>query len=164
MKKQNRAEAHTGPATAPREAQAQCSAAVGAFLDEVSTHLDLDRPSGVALGARLPFHGPDGLICRIETSDGNGSVRARPQLLLPLSREEISRLEVSCLLSIQTAVMDQLGWLLGQSSEGLLQLAPLSWTDEAQEVARELDLGSAVGRMVLAMLRPGAPPETGHSH
>jgi hypothetical protein len=122
------------------------------FFGELSMLLGLDRDNLAALSPRQPFSGPDGMICRIETQQDGSQLVARPQVVLPLDNEEIGRLTVPRVLSLQRTLLSQLGWLLGESSEGLLQLSPLRWTREAQEVARELDLGSAVGRIVLTML------------
>lgn len=122
------------------------------FFGELSEHLGLPQNTSAPLRPEQPFSGPDGMICRIETQRDGAQLVARPQLLLPLDNHEIERLEVPRVLSLQRALLMQLGWLLGHSAEGLLQLSPLRWTPEAEELAHELDLGSAVGRIVLTML------------
>lgn len=139
------------------------------FFGELAILLGLDQHMVQPLSPRQPFSGPDGMICRIETQQDGAQLEARPQLVLPLDNEEIGRLPVPRVLSLQRALLSQLGWLLGESSEGLLQLSPLRWTREAQEVAMELDLGSAVGRIVLTMLADGQDERTAdtiprHSH
>jgi len=149
----------------PRPADKRPVRTLDAFFAELAAHLDVGGSATEPLQEARPFSGPAGLICRIETERSGNDLRARPQLLLPLSGEEIQRLEVGRLLSMQATLLTQLGWVLGHSAEGLLQLAPVEWTDQAREVARELELGSAVGRLVLAMLQPAlldARPLTAH--
>lgn len=149
----------------PRPADKKPARTLDAFFAELAAHLDVDDGLDAPLQDARPFSGPAGLICRIETRREGHDLRARPQLLLPLSGEEIRRLEVGRLLSMQAALLSQLGWVLGHSAEGLLQLAPVGWTDQAKDVARELEMGSTVGRMVLAMLHshtPDAGPLTAH--
>jgi len=149
----------------PRPGDKRPARTLDAFFAELASHLEVEDSIDAPLQDARPFSGPAGLICRIETRQAGDDLQARPQLLLPLSGEEIRRLEVSRLLSMQAALLTQLGWVLGHSAEGLLQLAPVEWTDQAKDVAREMELGSAVGRMVLAMLHtatPDAGPLTAH--
>jgi hypothetical protein len=149
----------------PQQADTRPVCTLDVFFAELASHLDVEDGMITPLQAARPFSGPAGLICRIETRQDGGDLRARPQLLLPLNGDEIRRLEVSKLLSMQATLLTQLGWVLGHSAEGLLQLAPVEWTGQAKEVARELELGSAVGRLVLAMLHTGpldAQPSKAH--
>jgi hypothetical protein len=142
-----------GPLVSPCEPKP--ISALGEFFSELATHLSLEAIPGSPLSTEQPFSGPGGLICRIETQRAGKAFVARPQLLLPLDDREIRSLEMRTLLSMQVALLSQLGWMLCHSAEGLLQLSPLRWTAEAREVARELEMGSTVGRMMMAMLQDG---------
>jgi hypothetical protein len=147
------------------ENEQQPEEALRSFFNELTTHLDVGMARGTALSVEQSFSGPDGMICRVEARQDGADVVARPQVLLPLDDAEIRELEVGRLLSVQSTLLSELGWVLGHSHEGLLQIAPLQWTPQALEVARELDLGSAVGSMVLAVLKSGATglePDAGH--
>jgi hypothetical protein len=142
--------------------------ALGEFFDELAGHLALGAAAGAPLSTARQFRGPGGMICRIETQRDGAEFVARPLLLLPLDGHEIQQLELRKLLSMQSALLSQLGWILEQSPEGRLQLAPQTWTAQASEVARVVEMGSTVGRMMLAMFhhdegladagsRPGQP-------
>lgn len=130
--------------------------ALQAFFKELSQYLDLEGRDGSPLRADETFMGPVGTICRIQARNGGNGVEARPEVLLPFDGSELRQLRADKLLTIQAAVRQQLGWLLGSSVEGLLQLSPMDWSTQAREVARDLDMGSTVGEMVVAMLRAEA--------
>ncbi len=139
--------------------------ALGDFFAELAGHLALGAAAGAPLSATRQFRGPDGMICRIETQRDGADFVARPLLLLPLGDHEIRRLELRKLLSMQSALLSQLGWILEQSPEGRLQLTPLTWTARASEVARVLEMGSTVGRMMLAMFQhDDGLPDAGNGH
>lgn len=128
-----------------------------ALMNALAGHLSLDAQGARPITADLPFQGPNGLLCRIRTADHEAGLQARPELLLPLDRRQIGRIDVDSLLAVQSTLLTQLGWVLGQSAEGLLQLSPLSWTIEARELAQDLDMGSAVARMTMVMLDAPLP-------
>jgi len=49
-------------------------------------------------------------------------------------------------------VLSELGWYLGTSGEGLLQLSSLAWIDDPLDAATALDLANGVGIAVLHAL------------
>ncbi len=148
------------PASAGTAPSPQHQRVVDALMNALAAHLSLDAQGAQRpIAADLPFHGPNGLLCRIRTAQHDAGLQARPELLLPLDRRQIGRIDVDSLLAVQTTLLTQLGWVLGRSAEGLLQLSPLSWTVEARELAQDLDMGSAVARMTMVMLDPKSPQD-----
>ncbi|MBW8831598.1 MAG: hypothetical protein JF606_19700 [Burkholderiales bacterium] len=130
--------------------------ALQAFFKELAQYLDLEGRGDAPLRAEETFVGPVGTICRIHARCVGNGVEAKPEVLLPFDGTEIRHLRADKLLTIQATVNQQLGWFLGSSTEGLLQLSPMEWSTQPREVARDLDMGSSVGEMVVAMLRADA--------
>ena len=110
------------------------------FLSELATQL------GMADAARLAsprlFTGPAGQACRLHLHHGEAAVR--PEALLPMSAAELGRTRTRQLMLVHDAVLNEFGWQLGVSPEGLLQLSCLSWLDLPADAATALDLASSV--------------------
>lgn len=135
------------------------------FLSQLAIQLGMSPEDGAALVAPRLFTGPAGLACRLHLMHGEPSVR--PEALLPLSAEELMGADVQRLLSVQSLVLAELGWYLGTSPEGLLQLASLAWIDDPQDAATALDLANGVGIAVLHALihdeaAAGSKPRKAH--
>lgn len=127
------------------------------FLSEMSSLMGLAPDGAEGLASADAFHGPAGLMCRLRFSESGGAVMARPEVLLPLPARELMGCGVVRLLSMQEALALELGWYLGVSSEGLLQLSPLAWSDSPQAAVSALDLGQAVGMETLHALLEDEP-------
>jgi hypothetical protein len=76
----------------------------------------------------------------------------RPEVLLPIAARELAGYGVERLLVMQQALMLELGWSLGLSSEGLLQISPLGWIAEPDAAVRALDLGQTLGVQTMRVL------------
>ena len=120
------------------------------FLSQLAVHLGMLPSDGASLAAPRLFTGPAGLACRLHLLLGEPAVR--PEALLPMSAQELAGPEVHRLLSLQSLVLSELGWYLGTSGEGLLQLSSLAWIDDPQDAATALDLANGVGIAVLHAL------------
>jgi hypothetical protein len=125
------------------------------------SRLALELGMQVSEGPRLvaPRHvvGPSGLAGRLELHPEHAAVRV--QTLLPMAPGEFIGQEVELLLAVQGELLTALGWYLGTSSEGLLQLDSMTWLDDPVEAAQALDLANGVGIAVLrALLLAEAPP------
>lgn len=123
------------------------------FLSQLATHLGLPPAQGVELAAPRLFSGPAGFMCRLQLMDGKPAVRT--ETLLPLSSAEVADTAAQHVLDVQSLVLAELGWYLGTSPEGLLQLESLAWIDNAQDVATALDLAGGVGTVMLQALIQG---------
>jgi hypothetical protein len=84
----------------------------------------------------------------------------RPQVLLPMLARELAGLRVEQMMAMQQAVMLEYGWMLGLSSEGMLQLSPLKWIEQPSDAVAALDLGHAVGMQALETLFVDGDEET----
>jgi hypothetical protein len=120
------------------------------FLSQLAVHLGMLPSDGASLAAPRLFTGPAGLACRLHLLLGEPAVR--PEALLPMSAQELEGPEIHRLLSLQSLVLSELGWYLGTSGEGLLQLSSLAWIDDPQDAATALDLANGVGIAVLHAL------------
>lgn len=123
------------------------------FLSELAIHLGLPATDGAALAAPRLFTGPAGLMCRLQLKGGKPAVRT--ETLLPLSTAEVMDAATQRVLGVQSLVLAELGWYLGTSPEGLLQIESLAWLDDAQDVATALDLAAGVGMVMLQALMHG---------
>jgi hypothetical protein len=123
------------------------------FLSQLATHLGLSPAQGAGLVAPRLITGPSGFMCRLQLMDGQPAVRT--ETLLPLSSEEVMGAEVRHVLSVQSLVLAELGWYLGTSSEGLLQIESLAWIDSALDAATALDIAAGLGTVMLQALLYG---------
>lgn len=136
-------------------------AATAAFFRELADLLQMPVDPQHRLAAGVPFAGPGDVVCRVQVQPGR-DFKARPEVLLPLDETEIRCLDPARLLTVQNVLLQQMQWMLCQSTEGLLQARPTTWSDTAQAVAEQLDLGVAAANMMVEMLRPhGAEPQDG---
>lgn len=137
------------------------NAAAAAFFRELAELLQLPVDTQHPLAAGVPFAGPGDVVCRVQVQAG-GDFKAKPEVILPLDETEIRCLDPARLLTVQNVLLEQMQWMLCQSTEGLLQASPTTWSGSAQAVAEQLDLGVAAANMMLEMLRPhGAEPQAG---
>jgi hypothetical protein len=114
-------------------------------------------PAGAAMfRASTVFTGPAGLACRVAWHAADGVSGGRPEILLPLSTDELAGPDVRQLLTVQALLLGESGWYLGLSGEGLLQISPLVWMNRPADVAAALDVGNLLGTLVLE--RMGRPP------
>lgn len=131
------------------------------FLAELALCLGLPAHEGGKLLAPQLFAGPGGLLCRVHLDEREGPPAARADVLLPLSTSELGSDDISRLLSVQALLMSELGWSLGVSPEGLLQLVGLGWLSTPREVAAALDSANEIGPSVVRslMLNDAQAPE-----
>ncbi|HEY9106119.1 MAG TPA: hypothetical protein VIN58_05535 [Roseateles sp.] len=131
------------------------------FLARLALQLGLPAEDCAELVAPRLFTGPAGLACRLHLQPGDPAA-VRPEALLPIAAQELAGADVQRLLSVQALVLGELGWFLGTSPEGLLQLSSLAWIDDPIDAATALDLANGVGLAVLHALMlddpaPGQP-------
>lgn len=121
-----------------------------AFLSQLAIQLGLSLPDGTLLAAPHHFVGPSGLVCRLRLHPDAPAVR--PEALLPMSAAEFMGSEVTRLLAVQGALLNEFGWYLGLSDEGLLQLSCMSWIDNACDAATAMDFANGLGIAVVRSL------------
>ncbi len=141
---------------------------LGKLLYEISLLMGLSPAGALALCRVGNLRGPRDLLCRLQL-DGDAEVtQVRPEVLLPIAARELAGPGVERLLVMQQALMLELGWSLGMSSEGLLQISPLGWITDAGAAVTALDLGQTLGVQTVRVLRgeddptgdaPLAPPQ-----
>lgn len=131
------------PASQPTPSQLQLLAATAVLLG-------LRAGDGARLAAPNVFTGPAGLVCRLWLqAEANA---ARPEVLLPLHAREFRDESLERLLKVQSLLLDQLGWYLGASTDGMLSLMPLAWLDDAQAIAASLDMANGIAMAAVAAL------------
>ena len=130
------------------------------FLSEMSLLMGLPQGGATALQDSSAFWGPGGLLCRLQMQHDGASTAVRPQVLLPMLARELAGLRVEQMMAMQQAVMLEYGWMLGLSSEGMLQLSPLKWIEQPSDAVAALDLGHAVGMQALETLFVDGDEET----
>ena len=124
------------------------------FLIQIAMLLGIPASSHAELVAPMAITGPSGLDCRLHLLDGHCSVF--PEIVLPLSVNELMGPEVGQLLEIQRMLLIEFGWYLGVSAEGLLQLSSIAWIDEVHEIVKTLDLMNGIGIMAIQQLLDSA--------
>jgi hypothetical protein len=122
----------------------------GQLLADIAAMLGLPAADGARLAAPNVFTGPAGLVCRLWLQPDADAVR--PEVLLPVRAREFRDEDLERLLKVQALLLDQLGWYLGASSEGMLSLMPLVWLDEPQAVAASLDMANGIALTTLSAL------------
>jgi hypothetical protein len=132
------------------------------FMARLALQLGLPAEDSADLIAPRLFTGPAGLACRLHLQPGDPTA-VKPEALLPIAAQELAGADVQRLLSVQSLVLGELGWYLGTSPEGLLQLSSLAWIDDPVDAATALDLANGVGLAVLHALMlddpaPGQAP------
>ena len=113
------------------------------FLAQMSSLMGLPADSGRALCEPAAFRGFAGFMCRLQLAAD--SVAVRPTVLLPIAARELAGPDIERLLALQQAMMMELGWVVGLSPEGMLQLSPIAWIDEPGAAVAALDLGQMLG-------------------
>lgn len=126
---------------------------LGKLLYEISLLMGLSPAGALALGHAGNLRGPRDLLCRLQLEGDTEVTQVRPEVLLPIAARELAGPGVERLLVMQQALMLELGWSLGLSSEGLLQISPLSWITEASAAVQAMDLGQTLGVQTLRILR-----------
>lgn len=126
---------------------------LGQLLYEISLLMGLSPAGAQALGSAGNLRGPRDLVCRLQLAGDAEVTQVRPQVLLPIAARELAGPGVERLLVMQQALMLELGWSLGLSSEGLLQISPLSWISEAGPAVQAMDLGQTLGVQTIRILR-----------
>ena len=122
----------------------------GQLLADIAAMLGLPAADCAGLAAPNVFTGPAGLVCRLWLQPDADAVR--PEVLLPVRAREFRDEDLERLLKVQALLLDQLGWYLGASSEGMLSLMPLVWLDEPQAVAASLDMANGIALTTLSAL------------
>lgn len=117
----------------------------GGFLARMSILMGLSALQGDALLEPGAFRGFGGFLCRLQRSPDPASFAVRPAVLLPIAARDLTGPDIERLLALQQAMMMELGWVVGLSSEGLLQLSCTAWIDEPDAAVAALDLGQALG-------------------
>jgi hypothetical protein len=123
------------------------------LLGDTAAMLRLPAADAGRLAAPNFFTGPTGLACRLWLQPGAGAVR--PEVLLPLRAREFRDDNLERLLKVQALLLDQLGWYLGASTDGMLSLMPLAWLDDAQAIAASLDMAHGIAMSALSALIHG---------
>lgn len=126
---------------------------LGRLLFEMSLLMGLSPAGALALGTVGNLRGPRDLVCRLQLGGDGEVTQVRPQVLLPIAARELGGPGVERLLVMQQAMMLELGWSLGLSAEGLLQISPLAWITEARAAVQALDLGQTLGVQTVRVLR-----------
>jgi len=126
------------------------------FFAALALCLGLPPTGAMPFRAATVFSGPAGLACRVAWQAAEGGAGARPEVLLPLSADELAGPDVRQLLTVQAMLLGQSGWYLGLAGEGLLQISPLVWMNQPEDVAAALDVGNLLGALVLEQM--GQPP------
>jgi len=129
------------------------SAELGRLLFEMSLLMGLSPAGTDALAGACNLRGPADLLCRLQLGGDVEVTQVRPEVLLPIEARELSPGGVERLLLMQRALMLEIGWWLGLSSEGRLQISPLAWIDDAADAVHALDLGQALGLQAVRVLR-----------
>jgi hypothetical protein len=120
------------------------------LLADIAAMLGLPAAEGARLAAPNVFTGPSGLVCRLWLQPDVDAVR--PEVLLPLRAREFRDEDLERLLKVQGLLLDQLGWYLGGSTDGMLSLMPLVWLDDAQAIAAALDMANGIAVTTLSAL------------
>lgn len=115
------------------------------FLAEMSALMGLPAGSEHALREPVLFRGFTGFRCRLQVAPADVAIAVRPEVLLPIAARELDGPDIERLLALQQALMMELGWVVGLSSEGMLQLSPVAWIDEPRAAVDALNLGQALG-------------------
>jgi hypothetical protein len=131
------------PAAHPTPSQLQ-------LLADIAVMLGLPAADGARLAAPQVFTGPAGLVCRLWLQPEANA--ARPEVLLPLRAREFRDESLERLLKVQSLLLDQLGWYLGASTDGMLSLMPLAWLEDAQAIAASLDMANGIAMAALPAL------------
>ena len=131
------------------------------FFAALALCLGLPPANAAVFRASTVFTGPAGLPCKVAWQEADGAAGARPEILLPLSADELAGPDVRQLLTVQALLLGESGWYLGLSGEGLLQISPLVWMHRPADVAAALDVGNLLGPLVLE--RMGQPPDAAGS-
>ena len=153
--------ASSRPAAVPAPGARALTAAQSDFMARLALHLGLPVSDGPQLVAPRHIVGPSGLAGRLTLHPEHGAVRV--QTLLPMAPGEFIGQEVDLLLAVQGELLTGLGWYLGTSSEGLLQLDSLEWIDDPAEAATALDLANGIGIAVLHTLLHATAPRLAES-
>lgn len=128
------------------------------FMTGIAVQLGFPAAAGSKLAALNVFHGPADLPCRLHATRFDKRVYVRPEVLLPLAADDLRADEFRRLLAAQAALLGQMGWLLGVSPEGLLQMTSLAWYDDADELLDALDqvheVAPAIARSIPGQGRP----------
>jgi len=130
------------------------------LLADIAVMLRLPAADAGRLASPNFFTGPSGLVCRLWLQTDADAVR--PEVLLPLRAREFRDENLERLLKVQGLLLDQLGWYLGASTDGMLSLMPLAWLDDAQAIAASLDMANGIAMSALSALIDGhdaAQPE-----
>lgn len=135
------------------------------FFAALALCLGLPPAETSQLRAGAVFTGPAGLACKVAWQAGDvpaGPAGARPEILLPLEAESLAGSGVRQLLAVQALLLSEFGWYLGLCGtghgEGLLQITPLLWMHQPEDVAAALDVGNLLGAVVLDRLSAAAGP------
>jgi len=123
------------------------------LLGDIAAVLRLPAADACRLASPNFFTGPTGLVCRLWLQQEAAAVR--PEVLLPLRAREFRDDNLERLLKVQALLLDQLGWYLGASTDGMLSLMPLAWLDDAQAVAASLDMANGIAMSALSALIDG---------
>lgn len=119
------------------------------FFAALALTLGLPPAERSRLCAGTLFTGPAGLPCRVAWQSADAAWGARPEILLPLSANEMAGPDVRRMLAVQAALLSEAGWYLGLSGTDVLQVAPLLWMTQPGDVAASLDAGSLLGSLVV---------------
>lgn len=129
------------------------------FLSQLSLLLGLPPSDTPLRPAPHHFVGPTGLVCRVHMHEDELAVRI--ETVLPMSAAEFMGPEVARLLAVQGALLNEFGWRLGLSDDGLLQLSCAGWIDNPNDAATALDFANGLGMAVVrSLLLDGLPAAT----
>jgi hypothetical protein len=120
-----------------------------AFASTLAVHLNLPAEMSQILAQGSLFQGPSGMECRVRLARDDHGVLAQAELVLPLSALELAGEEVLRLLTTQAWVFGEMGWWLGASEKGVLQLTSMHWLAEPEAVVTALNLMHLMGPQVV---------------
>jgi hypothetical protein len=122
---------------------------VSQFLAHLAMLLGWPDPKADGLLSDSPFKGPSGLPCRLRMNEDTEAIAIRPEVMLPIAAIELFGSETAHLLTYQARLITDIGWFVGLSPEGLLQLSSIGWFEKPEQVALALDLGNALATALM---------------
>ena len=122
------------------------------FLARVAFLIGLPRDGALALRNLETMRGPAGLLCRLRIGADERVPAVRPEVLLPIAAATLGGARAERLLALQQAMMLELRWVIGLSSDGRLQLSTADWLHEPAAAVEALDVGQLLGLRALREL------------
>ncbi len=101
-----------------------------------------------------PIAGPCGLPCRLRFTYHDNRFVVRPEVLTSVLVRDLPSSRLESLFALQTSLVEENRWVMGISSEGLLQLQSIDWIEDPSQAVAALDLGQTFGELAIKLLQP----------